>query len=76
MSWNRCLGRDWLSQMELSNFFNNPNNIPHDGLDKSNFLFVDGHVESLNYFATMARSDGGIGDIGDHRMTMWDAYRD
>ena len=56
MNWTRCLGRNWLSQMELTEFYNNPNNIPHDGLDKSNFLYVDGHVQSLNFFATMSRA--------------------
>ncbi|WDE97203.1 type II secretion system protein [Lentisphaera profundi] len=75
MSWDRCLGRSHLSQLELSSFFNNPTNIPHEGLDKSNYLFVDGHVESLNFFSTMVRTDGGSGSISDHQNTMWDAYK-
>ena len=75
MSWDRCLGRDYLSQLELTEVEKYPENVPHEGLNKANYLFVDGHVNSLRFFFTMARNDGGMGSVNDHRQTMWDAYK-
>ena len=42
---------------------------------KSNFLFVEGHVESLSYFQTMQKLDGGMGSASDQINTMWDSQK-
>jgi prepilin-type N-terminal cleavage/methylation domain-containing protein/prepilin-type processing-associated H-X9-DG protein len=75
MEEQRCLGRKDKSLIGTGNLNNNPGNIPHEGLSKSNFLFVDGHVESLSYFQTMQNSNGGMGSAADQTDTMWDAHK-
>ena len=75
METQRCLGRKDKSIISTSALINNPDRIPHDGLTKSNFLFVEGHVESLSYFQTMQKLDGGMGSASDQINTMWDSQK-
>ncbi|MDD7983930.1 type II secretion system protein [Lentisphaera marina] len=58
-----------------STFFANVDNIPHEESGKSNFLFVDGHVESLTSQATLSISGGGVGTASATTGTMWDAHK-
>ena len=79
MSEGKCLGRDWLSTVNPVTFFTSTANVPHDGFDKSNYLFVDGHVESLNAYATLTIEGGGMGTAsattGNVSGSSWDALR-
>ena len=75
MSEGKCLGRDWLSTVNPVTFFTSTANVPHDGFDKSNYLFVDGHVESLNAYATLTIEGGGMGTASATTGTMWDAHK-
>jgi len=75
MEEQRCLGRKDKSLIGTGSLNNNPGNIPHEGLIKSNFLFVDGHAESLSYFQTMQNTNGGMGSASNQIGTMWDAHK-
>jgi prepilin-type N-terminal cleavage/methylation domain-containing protein/prepilin-type processing-associated H-X9-DG protein len=42
---------------------------------KFNFAMADGHVEKMNYFQSMVRSDGSMGSNADTEGTTWDSLR-
>jgi prepilin-type processing-associated H-X9-DG protein len=48
------------------------NGYAHD--QKSNYTFVDGHVESLGFYSTLQTS-AGIATESDVTGSMWDATR-
>ncbi|EDM25385.1 hypothetical protein LNTAR_22105 [Lentisphaera araneosa HTCC2155] len=75
MTEGRCLGRDDQSSVSPESFFLSTANVPHEGFNKSNFLFVDGHVESLNAYSTLSIDGGGMGSDTNTTGTMWDAHR-
>ena len=75
MTEGRCLGRDDQSSVRPGSFFWSTANVPHEGFDKSNFLFVDGHVESLNAYSTLTIENGGMGTPSNTTGTMWDAHK-
>ena len=75
MEEGKCPGRDYLSTESAKTFFSSTENIPHEGFNKSNFLFVDGHVESLNAYQTLSLEEGGMGTVKATAGTMWDAHK-
>ena len=75
MTVGRCLGRNDQSYVDPEDFFASTENIPHEGFNKSNFLFVDGNVKTLNAYSTLSIDGGGMGSESDTTGTMWDAHK-
>ena len=73
MRAGQMVGRYWGSQMKAGTVSSNPSLVPHDGLDGSNYLYTDGHVEKLNFFKTLVKSDGSVASTSNIIGTQWDA---
>lgn len=48
----------------------------HHTSGKLSYAMADGHVELMNYYETLARSEGGTGSSSDVRNTKWDALQE
>ncbi|WDE99430.1 type II secretion system protein [Lentisphaera profundi] len=75
---SRMLGRNWWSAVGVSGAWgleDHLEKLPHEGVEKANYMMVDGHVESLNFYKTLQTSGGTMGSFSDTRNTMWDSFK-
>jgi len=75
---SRMLGRNWWSAVGISGAWgveDHLDKLPHEGIDKANYLMVDGHVESLNFYRTLQTTSGTMGSFSDTRDSMWDSFK-
>ena len=75
---SRMVGRNWWSAVGINGAWgveDHLDKLPHEGVDKANYLMVDGHVESLNFYRTLQTTSGTMGSFSDTRETMWDSFK-
>ena len=75
---SRMVGRNWWSSVGIQGTWGVENNLDkllHKGVDGSNYLMVDGHVESLNFYRTLQTSGGTMGSFTNTIDTMWDSFK-
>ena len=72
------VGREWWATVRIEGTWgveNHLDKLQHDGVNGSNYLMVDGHVESLNFYRTLQTSGGSMGSFTNTIDTMWDTFK-